>query len=541
MANDKITMLKLKRLLQLLAACKSLNSICSELHMSKRTVHTYKKTAQSTGQTFLELSHLTDEQLHALLQPPLSVPMVDPRKAALEVNMKDYLSELQRPYVTVQNLWEEYIMDNQGGYQYTQFKKHLLEYKKSREFSYHNVYAPGYELQIDFAGDKLYLTNRRTHEVTPVVILCCLLPYSGMAFAIALMSAAMEYLFYGLSKALEYFGGVPETVKTDNMKQWVKKTSRYEPAFTEATEQWCLHYNTHPEVTRVGRARDKGAIEGFVNKLYQFVYARLRDEIFDTLELLNNRIYELIDEFNARATQKRGFSRFDIFNQEEKSLLKPLPEERYRFRYRKDFTVSSSYHVSVGSEIHSYSIPYEYVSQKARVVWDVETVEIYVSTKRVAIHKRSFVQYGYTTQSEHMPPHHQAYRRSKEYNAAAIRQRAMLIGEKTTQAIDTILSSRIFPQQSYKTCQGIFSLASRYGEKRVEAACSYILLQTSSITYTMIRNVLEKNLEKAAGAGAGTRITATPPNSQVRGANEYANIQLTKSLNNNLNNIQQTT
>ena len=42
MANDKITMLKLKRMLQLLDAGKSMNEICRDLHMSKRTVHNYK-------------------------------------------------------------------------------------------------------------------------------------------------------------------------------------------------------------------------------------------------------------------------------------------------------------------------------------------------------------------------------------------------------------------------------------------------------------------------------------------------------------------
>ena len=45
MANDKITMLKLKRMLQLLDAGKSLNEICRDLHMSKRTVHNYKQRA----------------------------------------------------------------------------------------------------------------------------------------------------------------------------------------------------------------------------------------------------------------------------------------------------------------------------------------------------------------------------------------------------------------------------------------------------------------------------------------------------------------
>jgi hypothetical protein len=39
MANDKITMLKLKRMLQLLEAGTSMNDICRTLHMSKRIVH----------------------------------------------------------------------------------------------------------------------------------------------------------------------------------------------------------------------------------------------------------------------------------------------------------------------------------------------------------------------------------------------------------------------------------------------------------------------------------------------------------------------
>ena len=48
MANDKITMLKLKRMLQLLDAGRSMNQVCAELHMSKRTVHSYKERAEQS-------------------------------------------------------------------------------------------------------------------------------------------------------------------------------------------------------------------------------------------------------------------------------------------------------------------------------------------------------------------------------------------------------------------------------------------------------------------------------------------------------------
>lgn len=509
----------------MLAAKQSFKTICEELHMSRRTLSDYKQAALSTVRPLIELSQLEDEQLSALLMPASCVPVAaDARQAILAPLLDYYLGELKRPHVTIQLLWEEYIEKHEDGYKYTQFKKYILDYKKRCEYSYHNVYAPGYEMQIDFAGDHLYLTDPKFRTTTAVVLLCCILPYSDLSFAIALSSASMEHLFYGLSKALEYIGGVTQTVKTDNMKQWVKKASRYEPLFTDATEQWCLHYETHPVSTRVKRPRDKGAIEGLVSKLYQYIYARIRDEVFGDIDSLNNRIFGLIDEFNSRDIKQKGVSRFDIFYREEQPMLKPLPAEPYRFRYRKAFTVSSSYHVSVGSEKHSYSIPYEHVAQKASVVWDMESVEIYVSDKRVATHTRSFKKNGYTTLDEHMPPAHLAYKRSREYNAAAMRNRASVIGVRTVEAIERILSSRIFPQQAYKSCHGVFSLAAKYGAKRMEAACEHILSQSNSISYDMLRNVLEKKIDCAAAEGTNRILSTLPQNDDVRGAEVYRNI-----------------
>ncbi len=60
MANDKIAMLKLKRLLQLFFAGQSQNYICKELGMSKKTVSCCGKASQQTGLTYQELLHLKE-------------------------------------------------------------------------------------------------------------------------------------------------------------------------------------------------------------------------------------------------------------------------------------------------------------------------------------------------------------------------------------------------------------------------------------------------------------------------------------------------
>ena len=191
-------------------------------------------------------------------------------------------------------------------------------------------------MQIDFAGDKLYITDRRTHAHASVVVLCYVLPFSGLAYAKAMYHASMEFFFSGLSDAVTYFGGSPEICKSDNMVQWVKKSDRYEPAFNDAAIEWSSYYETSLEACRVRKPRDKGVIEGIVNKFYQYIYAAIRNEEFHTLDELNNRIYELTDGFNDRPSRTTGKSRRMVFEEQERDSLRQLPEVPFRFRYRKE-------------------------------------------------------------------------------------------------------------------------------------------------------------------------------------------------------------
>ena len=59
----------------------------------------------------------------------------------------------------------------------------IREYQYSHNLSFHNTYIPGEEMQIDCAGDALWLTDPKTGELTKVVVLVCILPYSGLGFA----------------------------------------------------------------------------------------------------------------------------------------------------------------------------------------------------------------------------------------------------------------------------------------------------------------------------------------------------------------------
>lgn len=96
-------------------------------------------------------------------------------------------------------------------------------------------------MQIDYAGDKLYIRDKSSGIWVEVVVLCCVMPYSSKAFAMGIFDSTQENLFHCLSRCMSYFDRVPKVAKSDNMVQWVKHGSQYECPFTESKDEWANH------------------------------------------------------------------------------------------------------------------------------------------------------------------------------------------------------------------------------------------------------------------------------------------------------------
>jgi len=521
MSNKKVTMMKLRRIIQMLSEGYSQNDICRETSSSKRTVSGYKKMADGTKLSYRELLLLEDSDLEALLQPKPDNPPADPRKAELDALMPEIIQRLSRRYATVEMVHQEfYLKMHPNGYGYTQFNKHVKAWREVHDLSYHNVYIAGEQWQIDFAGDPLWLTNRVTGEQTRCVVLVCVMPYSELPFLMALPNATSDWFFHGLNKGLEFMGALPKIAKSDNMKQWVAKADRYCPTLSDACTEWANHYHIGITACRVRKPRDKGPVESAVNQLYKYIYARIQDEAFHTLDQLNARLRELLEEYINRPY--KGRTRWQIFIEDEKPNMNPLPLEMHRFRHRKTVRLGSSYHVCVGSERHMYSVPYNYVSQTVTVMWDMEYVEVFLGTVRLCVHRRSYEPYGYTTDKNHMPESHKAYERSREYNAAALLERAGFVGESTRWVIETMLAKTRFPQQAYMHCNAVLSLVKDYGRDRLEHACLLMKAETSTASLKVLSNILKYNrdlaeLEKQA-------MTSLASDDDVRGEAHYARI-----------------
>jgi len=496
MSNKPITMLQVRRILQLKFQGKSNRDIAVEIHRSRNTVNDYMKQIQLLNKSIEELLNLHDEELSSLVFNEPSSSQLDWKFTDFQQRIPGLCDELKKPHATRMILWEEYRQIVPDGYGYTQFCEHLSRFLETRKAVMIFDHEPAASMMFDFAGDKIPLVDHQSGEITLCPVLVCVLPFSGFTYIEAMLSANRNRLLKGLNDALSFFGGVPRSAKTDNMKQIVKKSNRYEPAFEELAQQWSLHYGTTMMAARVRKPHDKASVESHVNAVYNRIYAPLRNRVFHSLDQMNEALWEELDKFNGRNFQRCDYSRHDRFILHEKILLLPLPIGPFVPKNKVEAKVQRNYHVTLGEDWHHYSVPYQNIGKTVQIIYDTDHVEIYLDNVRIVCYRRNYNRNGHTTLPEHMPPDQNHYARIKGYNREYFIEKATQIGDNTSSAISKILEQKIFVEQTYNSCLGVFRLGEKYGSDRLEAACGRALLGYK-VTYMVIKNILERNLDKA--------------------------------------------
>lgn len=426
--------------------------------------------------------------------------------------------ELSKTGVTRQLLWAEYKELHVDGYNYSQYCYHLAEYLRHKEVVMHLEHVAGEAIMIDFAGKQLSYVCADTGEVISCQVFISVLPHSGRMFCIALHSQRTPDFITAINAMLHYYGGVPQTILCDNLKTAVTRSDRYEPVFTEVCYQLSEHYNTCFSATRPYKPRDKAMVERCVNITYTHIYAPLRNRIFHSLKELNHHILLQLNALNDKAYKGSSLSRNQLFEQQEKSMLKSLPSQVFTVKKCVIATVQRNYHVQLTESRHYYSVPWQYAGKKVKVYYDNKTVEIYYENERVAAHICSTTLKSYHTLDEHRPPNHAAAIAVKGWTREDLLTKAASIGPHTARVADHILSAGIYPEQNYKSCHGMLMLQKSYGRQRLETACARVAGATR-INYTMIKNILSAGLDKQPATDSNTPL---PTHDNIRGADHYS-------------------
>lgn len=382
----------------------------------------------------------------------------------------------------------------------------------------HLEYKAGDMIMIDFAGKTQSYIDTSTGEQISCQVFVSILPFSGLIFCMAVHSQRSEDFMQCINAMLKFYQGVPATILCDNLKTAVTRPSRYEPQFTELCGQLSEHYATTFSATRPYRPKDKALVESAVRIVYNHVYAPLRNHDHTSLEALNAAMHQQLVLLNNKPYKKTPHSRWYFFEQHERKLLKPLPSAIFSVKKVVLLTVQRNYHIQLTEDRRYYSVPYKYVGRKVKVLYDQKSVEVYLDHERIALHVRGHQHHrAYTTIEEHMPPHHRKMHQINGFNKEDLLAQARRIGNKTVDAVGLMLENSIYIEQNYKACFGMLMLAKKYGATRLEAACDRAL-KGPRVNYTMIKNILERGLDKQLVLPDNQPI---PKHDNIRGKEQY--------------------
>ena len=521
MANQVISMQQIRALIQLLEKGCSLRAISAQLGISRQPVTLYAARLKNADHTLQELRQLSDNDLANIVYAPAPEAVYPDNAKRLDFTARIpyFLTELTRTGVTRLLLWEEYRKEYNNPYRYTQFCILLKEASKPAQATMHLAHAPAAMVMVDFAGDKMSYVDCSTGEVIFCPVLVCVLPFSKYTFALPLVDATIPQVIKGLNNCLQYLGGVPLSLKTDNMKQVVTKSCRYEPVFTEALQQWAMHYNITLLATRVAKPKDKSAVENEVKIAYQRIYAPLRDEVFSSFDQLHAATQKQLALHNEKLFQLKDHSRLQQFMQLERPLLQPLPPDLFVVKHQAIAKVQKNYHITLGENYHHYSVPYQFIGKQVSVVYDTDIVEVYFLHQRIALHRRSYKKHDFTTVGDHMPAGHQQFFEQQGWTPAYFLEQASRIGASVRLYMDEVLKSRAFTEQTYNACRGILRLHNQYGAPRLQAACERAL-HGCVFNYRTIQNILVSNQDKI-GCSDQSDLFRPPEHPNLRGPDAY--------------------
>lgn len=485
--------------------------IAHSLSISHSTVLDMLRRAERAGLTW-PLPDIDEATLEAQLYPGNP----EPTRKRPEPDMPYIHRELRRKGVTLQLLWEEYKRQYPDGLQYSQFCEHYRQWAGKLDVVLRQPHRAGERMDVDFAGQTIPIVDRKAGLAHPAQIFIAVLTASNYTYAEATWSQDRHAWITAHCHAFEFFGGVPETIVSDNLKSGVTHPSRYEPDLNPTYQEMATHYGTVVLPARPHRPRDKGKVENAVLVVERWILAALRNRTFFSLSELNQAVREELERLNNKPFQKLEGSRRILYETLDRPALRPLPARPYEFAEWRKAKVNIDYHVEV--DHNYYSVPHQLVRQRVDVRLTATTVEILHAGKRVASHPRASGRGGYITEFQHRPVSHQKH---LEWTPSRIVNWAESVGPQTARLVASILEARPHPEQGYRSCLGIMRLGKSYGAERLEAAAARALAY-QACTYQSVKSILQRKLDQAPLQQLPAAAPPTPTHGNLRGPGYYA-------------------
>ncbi len=392
---------------------------------------------------------------------------------------------------------------------YSAVKDYLALIKRRDEIFVRIETKPGEEAQVDFGYVGLTVDNSGKKRRTWVFNMR--LSYSRLDYYEKVYDQRVETFIYCHINAFNKFGAVPEYVKIDNLKAAILDANFYAPVYQEVYKSFAGHYGFKPLPCRVRQPNDKGKVESGINpvrKLTRGIKPRvrpIRNNPVASHRVFSNGIKYVKSNFflgrqfkdgddldrqlenwtNKRCNQRiHGTTRKvpqEVFDNEEKAKLKPLPLEEFKMSLVGTRKVYHDCHISVN--YNYYSVPFEYVGKEVDIDMSKKLLRVFYQGRGIAIHPKIEGKGQFSTNINHYP----AYKRFSDTEYQEKYQAKMSeVGPYAEQIFFLVVENN--PRDWSRPIQGILSLLKNYPKEIVEMACKRALAY-GVYQYQIIKNI----------------------------------------------------
>ena len=151
----------------------------------------------------------------------------------------------------------------------------------------------------------------------------------------------------GIADSLEYFGGVPVILRPDNTRTATIKADRYEPDLNATMVELSEHYGTVIIPARVRKPRDKNVVENSVAFASTYIIAALRNQVFYSLDEINDAVSAKVEELNSEPFRRRKAAGRSCSNTARRNAFCHCPQDasnclRGQWRRSHQITMYSS-------------------------------------------------------------------------------------------------------------------------------------------------------------------------------------------------------
>jgi transposase len=446
--------------------------------VDRKTIRHYARAANSPG--VATGSEASDDQIPPPRPPALgaATPLTastatpsacEPHRAWIEAQV-----QLGRNAVAI---YQDLVEAHGFAHQYNSVKRFVATLR-TREPERFDVleFAPGEEAQVDYGQGALTLYKPGRYKRPWLFMMT--LKYSGKSFRTTVWKTDQQVWARLHEQAFRAFGGCPQYVVLDNLKEGVIRPDLYAPALNPVYAAMLAHYGVVADPCRVGDPNRKGTVE---NAIQHTQSTALKGRKFDSIQAQNAWLAHWEERWAALRIHGRKKRQVLEMFAEERTHLRPLPAQG--FGYFKQATrrvddaglvqVEGSYYAALPASPHS-EVTVRICEREIEILDGQGQV---LRRHEKAPRKGAFV----------IEAGDRLFNPSRE--TARLLLRVMRIGPCTAALARELFVRMGRPGQ--RAIYGLANLPRRYARADIEAVCGR-LLEARCISYAAVKRALER-------------------------------------------------